>query len=151
MAKISYLYTFLINKERLMGVEMKFIPLLSIKSILVAGSGSASIQMEMKSAIVTDIKARNMISPQLATIQSMYANDPDVSTKVTQQLAKLEMSRQSSLLPPPSADDAPITSDEANSTLDGIKPVSHVHLSNTVQEAVMSAPRRFNLPLTVQL
>lgn len=83
----------------LSGVEMKFIPLLHIKRLYIGG-GKASIQMEMVSAIVTSIRSRNSTTRQLATIQRLHAERPELSDMVSAQLAKLSSERQEALLGP---------------------------------------------------
>lgn len=87
------------------GVEMKFVPLLHIKRIYVGG-GKASIQMEVVSAVVTSIHARNTTTRQLGTIQRLQAARPELADTVAAQLAKLTIDRQDQMLgtPPPTQD-----------------------------------------------
>jgi hypothetical protein len=79
------------------GVEMRFIPLLHIKRMYVGG-GKASIQMEVLSAIVTSVKARNTTPKQLATIHRLQAARPELQDTVAAQLARLSAERQEALL-----------------------------------------------------
>ena len=79
------------------GVEMKFIPLIHIKRIYVGG-GKASIQMEVVSAVVTSIRARNTTTRQLGTIQRLNAARPELADTVAAQLAKLTIDRQNQML-----------------------------------------------------
>lgn len=86
------------------GVEMKFIPLIHVKRIYVGG-GKASIQMEVVSAVVTSIRARNTTSRQMGTIQRLQHARPELADTVAAQLAKLTTDRQDQMLggavPPP--------------------------------------------------
>jgi hypothetical protein len=86
------------------GVEMKFIPLIHVKRIYVGG-GKASIQMEVVSAVVTSIRARNTTSRQLGTIQRLQQARPELADSVAAQLSKLTTDRQDQMLgssiPPP--------------------------------------------------
>ena len=79
------------------GVEMKFIPLIHVKRLYVGG-GKASIQMEVVSAVVTSIRARNTTSRQLGTIQRLQQARPELAETVSAQLAKLTMDRQDQML-----------------------------------------------------
>jgi hypothetical protein len=81
----------------LQGVEMKFIPLIHVKRIYVGG-GKASIQMEVLSAIVTCVRARNTTSRQLGTIQRLQHDNPELADTVAAQLAKLSLDRQDQML-----------------------------------------------------
>lgn len=77
------------------GVEMKFIPLIHIKRIYVGSK--ASLQMEVQSAIVTSIRARNSSSKQLATLQRLQQERPQLIDNVSAQVAKLSMDRKDQL------------------------------------------------------
>jgi hypothetical protein len=81
----------------LQGVEMKFIPLIHFKRIYVGG-GKASIQMEVVSAIVTSIRARNTATQQLSTIHRLQHTRPELVDTVAAQLAKLTTDRQDQML-----------------------------------------------------
>lgn len=79
------------------GVEMKFIPLIHVKRIYVGG-GKASIQMEVVSAVVTSIRARNTTTRQAGTIQRLQQARPELADTVAAQLAKLTTDRQDQML-----------------------------------------------------
>ena len=81
----------------LQGVEMKFIPLIHVKRIYVGG-GKASIQMEVVSAVVTSIRARNTTTRQLNTIQRLQQARPELADTVAAQLAKLTIDRQDQMM-----------------------------------------------------
>jgi len=78
-------------------VEMKFIPLLSVKRIYIGG-GKASLQLEMVSAIVTSIRPRNTNTRQMDTINRLNSARPELSDTVSAQLAKLTIDRQEQML-----------------------------------------------------
>lgn len=80
----------------LVNVEMKFIPNFRIKNIYIGG-GKASIQMEMASAIVTDIVARGVTTHQTATLNKLQTARPDLTDKVAAQIAKIQTDRQGAL------------------------------------------------------
>lgn len=77
------------------GVEMKFIPLIHIKRIYVGSK--ASLQMEVQSAIVTSIRARNSAPKQLATLQRLQQEKPALVDAVATQVARLTMDRKEQL------------------------------------------------------
>lgn len=81
----------------LQGVEMKFIPLIHVKRLYVGG-GKASIQMEVVSAVITDIRARNTTTRQLSTIHGLISANPALADTVAAQLAKLTIDRQDQML-----------------------------------------------------
>jgi len=81
----------------LQGVEMKFFPLILVKRIYIGG-GKASIQMEVQSAIVTFIRARNTSTRQMTTIQRLQQARPALQDTVSAQLAKLTLDRQEQML-----------------------------------------------------
>jgi hypothetical protein len=81
----------------LTGVEMKWIPLLHVKRIYVGG-GKGSIQLEVISAVVTAIRARNTETRQTGTIDRLKAARPELQDAVAAQLAKLTATRQEQLL-----------------------------------------------------
>jgi hypothetical protein len=92
-----------IRWEYLQGVEMKFIPLIHVKNIYVGG-GKCSLQMEVVSAIVTSVRARNTTTRQTATIDRLRAARPELVDQVAGQLAKLTMDRQDQMLGAPPMD-----------------------------------------------
>ena len=77
----------------LKGVEMKFIPLIHVKRLYIGG-GKASIQMEVVSAVVTSVRARNTATKQIDTIHRLQAANPMLADSVAAQLAKLTIDRQ---------------------------------------------------------
>ncbi|CAH6420746.1 Hypothetical protein HVR_LOCUS1278 [uncultured virus] len=85
----------------LQGVEMKFIPLIHVKRIYVGG-GKASLQMEVVSAVVTSIRARNTTTRQMGTIQRLQQSRPELIDTVAAQIAKLTIDRQDQMLGVPS-------------------------------------------------
>jgi hypothetical protein len=80
----------------LQGVEMRFIPLVHVKSIYVGSK--PSIQMEVVSAVVTSTRARGSAPRQLATLAKLQHDRPELADAVASQLAKLTMDRQDQLL-----------------------------------------------------
>jgi len=109
-----------IDKSTLEGVEMRFIPVVSIRNIFVGAV--TCLQIEMESAIVTDVQMRNSISNQMATIERLKRQDPDISNKVSNQIAKIMMSRQHQHAPGPVNDIAQDVEPNNTSTLSGILP-----------------------------
>src|SRR5436853_3691954 len=81
----------------LQNVEMKFIPLIHIKRIFI-GSGKASVQMDMVSAIVTEIRARFSSGRQLHTLNNLNQARPELADIVSGQLAKITSDRQDQLI-----------------------------------------------------
>jgi hypothetical protein len=114
------------------GVEMKFIPLIHVKRIYVGG-GKASIQMEVVSAIVTSIRARNTTTRQLGTIQRLQQARPELADTVAAQLAKLTTDRQDQMLggapPPPEQQDT----DQTQPTFAGIAPTGQRQMVHAAQ------------------
>jgi hypothetical protein len=76
---------------------MKFIPLIQFKRIYVGG-GKASIQMQITSAIVTEIRSRGSTTLQTSTLQRLHEARPNLTDTVSAQLAKLSLDRQDQLL-----------------------------------------------------
>lgn len=81
----------------LTGVDLKFQPLLHVKRIYVGG-GKASLQMEMVSAIVLGVKARNSTTRQTATIDKYAQESPEMVDALSAQVASLMSSRQDMML-----------------------------------------------------
>jgi hypothetical protein len=133
----------------LTGVEMKFIPLVHIKRVYVGSK--ASLQMEVVSAVVTSIKARNTSTLQTSTIHNLQQNRPELSDTVAAQLAKLTTDRQDQLMnssgvntlnvnPPSSTEDQPTFS---NITPVGRQPASPVVSAQpSMQDFTAGAPSR---------
>jgi hypothetical protein len=78
-------------------VQVSFIPLKLVKKIYVGG-GKGSIQQHMVSAIVTSIQPRATMLRQMATLDRLRSQNPDMVDSVAQQLAKLTTERQNLLL-----------------------------------------------------
>lgn len=81
----------------LVGVEMTFIPLFHFKKIYIGG-GKPSIQWEIVSAIVTNIKGRNTSTRQTDTLNRLRTARPELADAVSAQLAKLTTDRQEQML-----------------------------------------------------
>ncbi len=128
-----------IDRKLLSGVELKFIPLLQIRRI--RSAASFSVNMEIKSAIVTSVKARNTESSQLYTLKSLQMQKPELKNLVSSQVARLTATRQNKL--PPSLE--PTVEEQQQpeeSTLSGLVPTPQ-------PEPVKKAPKReFKIPLT---
>lgn len=93
-----------IDWELVKGSEIKFIPLVYIKKIY-NGGGKCSLQMEVKSAVVTSIIPRGSSSLQLDTMERLTSENPNMMADLDEQIARL-MSMKSSLMerklaPPP--------------------------------------------------
>jgi hypothetical protein len=102
----------------LQGVEMKFIPLIHVKRIYVGG-GKGSIQMEVVSAVVTSVRARNTSTRQLQTIHDLNMANPALADTVAAQLAKLTIDRQDQML---GAQQPPAGDYDSQPTFSGIVP-----------------------------
>jgi len=115
----------------LRGVEMKFIPLIHFKRMYVGG-GKASIQMEVVSAVVTSIRARNTTTRQVTTIHNLRQTRPELADTVAAQLAKLTIDRQDQMLGTTSQ---PSTTDQSGTetqpTFAGITPTGNRQMTNT--------------------
>lgn len=112
-------------------VEMKFIPLIHVKRMYIGG-GKASIQMEVVSAIVTSIRARNSTTRQTDTIQRLQAARPELADTVAAQLAKLTIDRQDQMLgAPPAADQGTPTGDQP--TFAGVTPTGQRQPAQPIQ------------------
>lgn len=85
-----------VDWDLLKGVALKCIPVVQIKRIYIGQK--ASIQMEMKRCIITDVDKRNSVAQQLSTINRLRTERPEVVDKVSGQLAKLSSTRQDFLL-----------------------------------------------------
>ena len=108
-----------IDRKLLMGVEVKFIPKMSIKKIRVAAG--ISFQWEMKEAVVTHIKARNTESTMFSTLAELRSERPELESQVDNQLAKLRMDRQDNLLPPPTTENE---KEPEESNLNSVQPTT---------------------------
>lgn len=85
-----------IKWELLQNVEMEYIPLFHIEKIYIGG-GKASLQMKMKSAIVTSIQGRNTSSNQIETAAKIKEEHPEAEMSLKDQLAHLTLQRQDEL------------------------------------------------------
>lgn len=138
-----------ISWSLLEGVELKFIPLIHIKRVYIGG-GKASLQMEVVSAIVTSIKARNTSSRQMETIHRLQQSRPDLVENVAAQLAKLTTDRQEQLIGGDTHNQqtAQVNTSQGNSsqpTFSGITP------SNGSTQSNLSTPPQQHLPPVPQL
>ena len=138
-----------VDKKLLLSVEMSFIPLIHFKRLYI-GSGKCILQMEMKSAIITDIRPRNTQSKQIYTINKLNQNNPELENKVASQLARLTADKQETLLPAPTINSNQQTKESEQSTLNDIHPTNSVsQFPSSIQEAVNKAPKRkeFKIPI----
>lgn len=85
-----------IRWELLQNVEMEYIPLFHLEKIYIGG-GKASLQMKMKSAIVTSIQGKNTSSNQVETAARLKEEDPDAEMSLKDQIAQLMLQRQDEL------------------------------------------------------
>jgi hypothetical protein len=129
-----------IDKKLLTGVELKFIPLLQIRRV--RSAASISVNMEIKSAIVTSVKARNTESSQLATLNRLKTQNPDLNGKVSSQLARLTANRQNRILTP--SFDTPQDQAPNDTTLSGIEPTHKEE--EPKQEKQIPKRKQFNIP-----
>lgn len=143
-----------LDKSLLMGVQMRFIPVVLFKSVYVGSS--ICLQIEMTSAVVTDIRLRNGVPSQVRTLEKMRSLDPDAEARFQEQCTKIKMARQNQFLQAPDLINNTEEITESSSTLEGIKPVAHnVYQQDTndgdmtLQKMVQSAPKRlYKLPMT---
>ncbi len=82
-----------IDWELVQSVEMKFIPLLHVEKIYIGG-GKASLQMKMKSAIVTSVRPINSSSSQTKTAKKLIEENPNKELTLKEQIAALTALRQ---------------------------------------------------------
>lgn len=127
------------------GVEMKFIPLIHVKRIYIGG-GKASLQMEVVSAIVTSLRARNTATRQSSTIERLKLERPELTDIISGQIAKLTADRQEKLLAPIHENGA-VNEDKA--TFHGIMPerinpniTPPLSTQPSLQDMIASAPLR---------
>lgn len=104
----------------LKNVDLKFIPLIHVKRIYI-GSGKASIQMEVISAIILEARARNTATQQMTTMKRLQEENPDLVDSVSAQLAKLATDRQDQMLGVPSSG-TPVPVGANQPTFTGIVP-----------------------------
>lgn len=124
--------------ELLYSAELTFVPLMLVKRIYIGG-GKASIQMEMQSAIITGVRARNTASLQTATMERYAQSRPDLADAVSAQLAQLKMDRQDQLLMLPATDTSGKEDENNNqqehSTFSGVTPTNTGAMQNYTQPA----------------
>lgn len=75
------------------GASIKFIPLVHIKKIYVGG-GKCALQMELKSAIITNVIQRGTESMQMDTIETLTREDSKIVDNLDEQIAKLMALKQ---------------------------------------------------------
>ena len=112
-------------------VELKFIPLIHVKRMYIGG-GKASIQMEVVSAIVTSIRARNSTTRQTGTIHQLRTARPELADTVAAQLAKLTTDRQDQMLGGPVMADPPTNGDQP--TFAGVAPTGQRQQAQQYQQ-----------------
>ncbi|AYV86286.1 MAG: hypothetical protein Solumvirus3_22 [Solumvirus sp.] len=76
--------------EKLRNVDMTFVPRMHVKSLYGNGN-NISIQIEMRSAVIIDIKARNTQNDQTDVIESLLKSNPELLDKVSKQLEGLTL------------------------------------------------------------
>jgi len=131
-----------IDKKLLTGVELKFIPSLQIRRI--RSAASISVNMEVKSAIVVSAKERNTESSQLATLNRLKNERPELKTQLSSQLARLTANRQNKILPQSFDNQTEkLENQEEQTTLSGIVPTKPE--KETVEKPIPKR-RQFNLP-----
>jgi len=79
--------------ETLMGVEMKFIPIVHWEKVY-QGSGKFSLQIKVLSAIVTWLRKRNSESTQTETMKRYRENHPEAQDQISQAIGKLTIERR---------------------------------------------------------
>lgn len=129
-------------------VEMKFIPLIHIKRIYIGG-GKAILQMEIKSAIVTSVKARNSASTQTDTLNKLKSARPELVDQVQSMLAKLAADRQDILLGKLEKTDDKKTDDkktEEKPTFGGVAPTPAFNDMSSFTASAPSRPGSDGLP-----
>lgn len=87
-----------IEWDLLRNVEMNFIPLFRVKRIY-CGGGRVSIQMEVASAIVTEVRPIGSVSKQLSSAKRYLEKNPEKAESVKATLAKLRLERQDQVSP----------------------------------------------------
>jgi len=134
-----------ISWNLLQNVEMKFIPLLYIKRMYVGG-GKGSIQIELVSAIVTSIHARNTTTRQLSTIHRIQSQRPELADNISAQIAKLTLDRQDQLVNQSESQQQPHTpQSQSQSTFSGIEPTGQKSITiSSIPDFTLSAPTRNN-------
>jgi hypothetical protein len=132
-----------ISWNLLQNVEMKFIPLLHIKRMYVGG-GKASIQIELVSAVVTSIHARNTTTRQLSTIHRIQCQRPELVDNVSAQIAKLTLDRQDQLVNEnQQSTPTQLTPTQSQTTFSGIDPPSQKTITvSSIPDFTLSAPTR---------
>lgn len=128
-----------VNKKLLEGVELKFIPSLQIRRV--RSAASISVNMEIKSAIVISAKEKNTESAQLATLQRLKTERPELKNTLSSQLAKLTATRQNKIVPP-SMDNTP--ADDGQSTSSGLVPTKQQ--DPEPEQKPIPKRKQFNIP-----
>lgn len=88
-----------IDIKLLQNVEMELIPIIHVSHVHIGG-GKMYLQLYLKSAIVTKVKARNSESLQTDTAKALLEENRDIDDSVSADLARLAMQNQDKLLPP---------------------------------------------------
>jgi hypothetical protein len=133
----------------LQNVDMKFIPLLHIKRMFIGG-GKGSMQIELVSAVVTSIHARNTTTRQLSTIHRIQTQRPELVDNVSAQIAKLTLDRQDQIVN--QSENQPQTPTQSQTTFSGIEPPSQKGITiSSIPDFTLSAPTRNNENTSIQL
>jgi hypothetical protein len=106
-----------IDWSLLRNVEMKFIPLVQFKAIFLGTK--KKMQVELKSAIVTDIKACSSMSRQIDTLKQA-SSDPDQINTFQAQISKLENDRKAAEADRVSVNSAPPVNSDGQPSFSGI-------------------------------
>lgn len=112
--------------EVLYGNEVTFVPVIRFKHVYVGTK--ASIQAEIESAFVVDIKAKNSETTQMDSIEEYKRMHPDVGNMVSQQLAMLSK-KPIAETPPMDIDIHNIPSSDANDGDDGTNSPTFSHVT----------------------
>ena len=120
--------------DALYNTELTFIPLVHFKQIYVGSK--PSIQLEVVSAIITNAQEINISSRQTETANQLKLLRPDLSSRVENQLTRLEVDRKNVIRALPvnlsgPGDDAPLAENKS-STFDGISPINRTPTSGSI-------------------
>jgi hypothetical protein len=110
------------------------------------GGGKGSIQIELVSAIVTSIHARNTTTRQLSTIHRIQSQRPELADNISAQIAKLTLDRQDQLVNQSENQQPPHTpQSQSQSTFSGIEPTGQKSITiSSIPDFTLSAPTRNN-------
>jgi hypothetical protein len=144
-----------VSWDVLKGVNMNFIPLMQVNRIFIGTK--ASIQIEMQSAVITSVQARDGGVKQDATIDRLIKQDPDLAKRVSSQLATLNARKQAAptqtvssdtstfagIGSKPKAEEKPKTVGAPQPSMAQIDPTTQSSSStNPISEFIAAAPKR---------